>query len=293
MPYSKEKAKAIAILVDTFGVEETAEKMGVGVETVTRAVRKHKQESDLREFVLPKSAAKKDEGPVLIIPDLHAPYHHPQTIEFLKAVHKARGCRPRVVATGDIADFHSMSRHVHETDAWSPAREYQKLLEFTAELEEAFPEGDWVLGNHDLIPQRQMKELGLVGAMLKSPNELYGVGEGWTLHPLFHVIDPDGWDVLVEHGIGSGGKYGCANTAKEKRCSYVQGHIHSAAAVIYSSNHENTIFGMNVGCLVDADSLAMRYGKYATRKGVMGCGVVYSGGHAEFVPMSSWEQGLL
>ena len=193
------------------------------------------------------------------------------------------------MSVGDLFDFHSMSRFISETDAPSARSEYVKACDFAEELSEAFPEGDLVLGNHDLIPQRQMGSIGLDSCMLKQDNELYNLPCTWSIHPLYHVIEPDTWNVLVEHGVGSAGKYGCANTAKEKRCSYVQGHTHSSAAVIYSTNHESTIFGMNVGCCVDSSSLAMRYGKYGTRKGNLGCGVVYSGEHAEFIPMSSWR----
>jgi len=278
MPVSTSKAEQVAKYAEKHGAGEASIWFDISVDSVKRYMRKASRTDKLSE------------GPVLVVGDIHAPYHHPQAIEFLKWVHSTKECRDGVVCDGDIADFHSMSRHIHETDASSPALEYEKMLEFTAELCEAFPEGNLVLGNHDLIPQRQMKEIGLPARLLGNLNAMYGMGDGWNIHPLYHVIKPDSWDVLVEHGVGSGGKYGCANTAKEKRCSYVQGHIHSAAAVIYSTNHESTIFGMNTGCLVDADSLAMRYGKYGIKKGVLGCGVVYSGEHAEFVPMSSWPE---
>ena len=274
--YSNTRALEIAGSVKKHGVEKTAAQYNISVDSVKRAVR--------------AAGNIPDSGPVLVFSDPHAPYHHPDAIAFLKWVHSKYKCRKRIVCAGDMSDFHSMSRHIHETNACSPKEEYEKMLEFSSELCAAFPEGDLVLGNHDMIPQRQMKELGLLGSMLKGNHELYGMSSGWNIHPLYHVIDPDGWDVLVEHGIGSGGKYGCANTSKEKSCSYVQGHIHSAAAVIYRTTYSGTTFGMNTGCLVDSDSLAMRYGKYGTRKGVLGCGVVYSGEHAEFVPMSSWRE---
>lgn len=270
------KKKQVLEFLKDNTVAQTAKHFRIKQETVTRYTRQD-------------NPPEISEAPVLILPDIHAPYHHPNAIEFFKYVHKLRGCRKRVVSVGDIVDFHSMSRHISETDADSPECEYEKALKFTAELCQAFPEGDVVLGNHDMIPQRQMKDIGLASSLLKQNNELYGLSSGWKVHPLYYVIDPDGWNVLVEHGIGSGGKYGCANTAKEKRCSYVQGHTHSAAAVIYSQNHESSIFGMNVGCCVDSASLALRYGRYGTRKGVVGCGVVYSGSHAEFFPMSSWR----
>lgn len=285
MPRSYVKLKAINELVNLHGVERTASMLGMKESSVERRVRDYnKVVKDLT--VKPQSC--NNDGPILVLPDLHAPYNHPQALEFLAWVHEYRGCRERVASVGDIWDFHSMSFHKNEPDAMSPEEEYVKIREFSAELAELFPYGDVVLGNHCDIPKRKMVDAGLAPSMLKTPNALYNLPDTWTIHPMYYVLEPNSWDVLVEHGCGSAGKYGCANTGKEKRCSYVQGHTHSNAAVIYTTNYKNTQFGLNVGCLVDSSSLAMRYGKYSTRKGVLGCGVVYSGSHAEFIPMSSW-----
>ncbi len=70
----------------------------------------------------------------------------------------------------------------------------------------------------------------------------------------------------VKHGNNSTGPNGALNTAIFKRTSFVQGHCHSEAGCKYSANHDSLIFGMNVGCLVDNTSLAMRYGKYLKKK---------------------------
>lgn len=281
MARSKKRLNEIKKAVKELGMEMAA--VSLGIKDIERAMREVKAVNKPK----PKPV---DDRPVLVMPDLHAPYHHPQAIDFLKWVHESRGCRPRVASVGDMHDFHSMSFHKNEPDSLSPEEEYRMIREFSAELTSVFPEGDMVLGNHGNLPTRRLVDAGLAPSMLQSPNELYNMPDTWTIHPMYFVLEPDRWDVLVEHGEGSGGKYGCANTAKEKRCSYVQGHTHSNAAVIYSTNHVGTIFGMNVGCLVDSASLAMRYGRYATRKGVLSCGVVYNGSHAEVVTMESWPE---
>jgi hypothetical protein len=183
-------------------------------------------------------------------------------------------------------DFHSMSRHVTETDALSPQSEYEQAKKWVKKLTTVFPEGELILGNHDFIPQRQMKEINLDPALLRPYNELYGLPEGWNVNPLYYVI-PE-WDVLCEHGINSAGKFGAINTAVQKRCSYVQGHTHASAGVMYTSNYKSTIFGLNTGWLGDEHSLAVRYAKYSIKKGVLGCGVVWGSEQAEFVPMPSW-----
>jgi hypothetical protein len=184
-------------------------------------------------------------------------------------------------------DFHSMSFHKSEPESDGPEAEYERIREFSAEFSKHFPEGDVVLGNHCDIPSRKMKDAGLTPTMLR--HDLYNLPETWGIHPLYYVLEPDTWDVLVEHGCGSGGKYGCANTSKEKRCSYVQGHTHSNAAVIYSQCYKDVTFAMNVGCLIDSSSFAFKYSKHTVRKGNLGCGVVYSGSHAEFIPMETWR----
>lgn len=265
--------------LEEHGDEKAAKMLGVSVETLYRYERRYKNTGE--ETVL---TAK----PILVVPDTHIPYNHPDMIPFLKWVQKTKGCRRRVVHVGDLMDFHSMSRHTTEQDSPSPEDEYNRAKEIVEEFAEEFPEGDLVLGNHDCIPQRQMKEVGLAPSMLKDYRELYGLPKGWDIHPLYHLIDE--WNVLVEHGVGSAGKMGCLNTAILKRCSYIQGHTHSNAAVMFSSNYNSTIFGMNVGWLGSEGSLAVRYAKYHVKKGVLGCGVVYSSEYAEFIPMQTWKK---
>lgn len=214
---------------------------------------------------------------------IHAPYHKQNAIEFLLKTQREYKCNKTIICTGDFFDFHAMSRHNTETDSPGVEEEYRRAKKFAAQFAKAFPFGILVQGNHDVIPQRQMTEIGLALSMLKTDTELYGLPKTWQVKRLFHVI-PDK-KVLVEHGINSGGKFGSLNTAIFKRTSYVQSHIHSAGGVMYSSNYNSTIFGMNVGCLCDESSLAMRYGQFNKAKGILGCGVVCSEEEAYFVKM--------
>lgn len=219
---------------------------------------------------------------VLVFSDTHAPYHHKGALEFLRDTYKKYHCGS-VVCAGDLFDHHAMSRHTTEVDSPSPVEELMKALEFSKALNKIFPRGVLVEGNHDRIPERQLKELRIPTQILKDPNDLYGLNKGWKIEPLYHTFFNG--EVLVEHGVGSGGMYGCINSAIAKRCSYVQGHTHAYAMVALRSNFRNTIFGMNCGCLFDSASLAARYGIYNKWKGVLGCGVVHSPSDAQFVRM--------
>lgn len=220
--------------------------------------------------------------PIIIGSDDHAPFHHAGRLDFYAKLKKEnRGSR--FVHAGDLIDFHAMSRHQTEIDAPNAEIEYVNALTFVKGLVKIFPKGDLVLGNHDMIPQRQMKSMGLTTNLLKNLNELYGLPKGWNIHLRYYVI-PE-FNVLVEHGIKSGGMYGCFRTAQKKRCSFVQGHTHAHAMVKYGTNYKDTIFGMNVGCGCDDSALAMRYSEYSVDKGVLACGIVNSSSNAHVIPM--------
>lgn len=231
---------------------------------------------------------KKKAKPTLVCGDFHAPYNYSLAIQFLLQVQRDYECKEEIIVDGDFFDFHAMSRFTSEPDSPSPDEEYDKAIAFAKKFGKAFPKGVLVLGNHDLIPQRQLKELHLSEKLLKSPNELYGLPPGWQVERLKHVIH-DG-KVLIEHGVGSDGVNGALNTAIYKRTSFIQGHAHAEAGCRYSANHNSLIFGLNTGCLCDNGALAMRYAAYAKKKGVLGCGVVYSASHAVFVPMRLYNK---
>ncbi len=227
--------------------------------------------------------------PWLAFGDFHAPYQHRNALSFLKAVKERYNCRDHVYCTGDLFDFHSMSRFTTESDAPSPDEEYERALEFVGELARQFPMGTLVLGNHDRIPQRGMKEAGLSDVVLKGNNELYGLPDTWTVEPLHAVIAET--DTLVEHGIGSNGVNGAINTAIAKESNYIQGHTHSFAGAFTRSNHRGLRWALNTGCLANNKSLAMRYGRYAKNQGVLGCGLIWPENgllaeHPQFVPMA-------
>lgn len=221
--------------------------------------------------------------PYLIIPDTHAPYNHKDAIKFLKEVYNKYKCNDTVIHIGDIFDFHAISHYSKELDAPTAKDEYAKALQFSKELCRTFPKGVLILGNHDCRVKSQLKEIGVPTEMVKDYKDLLGLSKGWKVEPLCHIIKE--FDVLCEHGNNSTGAIGALSTAIFKRTSFVQGHAHSAAGVLYSANHKSLIFGLNVGCLVDNTSIGMAYGEYMKKKGVLGCGLVFSGNHAEFIPM--------
>jgi hypothetical protein len=177
-------------------------------------------------------------------------------------------------------DNHAISRHLTETDACDPCTEHELASKNVELYVRAFDEVHVCLGNHDTIPERQAATLGIPRQFLKGFKELWNLPKKWTVDEQYIIND-----VLYEHGINATGKTGALDKAVNAMQSCVVGHSHSFGGCQYKSNSKFLIFGMNVGCGVDIDRYAFRYGKYNKNRETLGCGIVFDSANAIFVPM--------
>jgi hypothetical protein len=217
---------------------------------------------------------------VLAIPDIHAPYHNPQTLPFLKYVFKEFGCT-KVVCLGDEVDAHGLSVHPKIPELYSAGHEYEAAMEFMQKLYKLFPEVEACISNHTHRPWRIAQAAGLPSVYMKQYREVMQAPLGWSWKDRV-VID----DVIYEHGDPCSGRNGAYKAAFENRASTVIGHIHSFGGVQYSANHHNQIFWANAGCLIDPKSLAFAYGNKYRNKATLGCVVVDQGVNAHFVRLA-------
>ena len=224
--------------------------------------------------------ATKVDSIVGIIADTHEPATHSNYFEFIKKTFK-RFSVTQVVHIGDVVEHSKISRHVSDPAIDDAVTEFEKTKKAMKRWTDEFPEVSVCVGNHDAIPARQAKELGIPKQFLRSLNNMYDLPESWIFKD-HHVID----GVWYEHGLGSSGLYGMRNTALKMRCSYVMGHTHKGGGVLYMSGPTDTIFGLNCGCGVDADHKLMKYGKNFKEKVTLGCGIVINGKEAMFIPMT-------
>jgi UDP-2,3-diacylglucosamine pyrophosphatase LpxH len=118
------------------------------------------------------------EGNTLIISDMHLPYHHKDALEFLDTLNGHYGF-DRVLNVGDLYDHHRGSYHESEMDAFSEEKEFSRARKAAHDLQDIFPDMVITEGNHDCIPMRKAKTLGLSAGMIKNYNEMYDTGYGW------------------------------------------------------------------------------------------------------------------
>ncbi len=74
---------------------------------------------------------------ILVISDQHIPYHHPQMMDFLKAL-KKKYKPTRIVNIGDELDHHALSFHDSDSDLPSAGDELRISIPIIQELKRYF-----------------------------------------------------------------------------------------------------------------------------------------------------------
>ena len=80
-----------------------------------------------------------DNSRILFLSDLHFPYHHKNTFEFLQML-KDRYQPTRIIGLGDELDHHAMSFHDSDPDLFSAGDEGKFALKYSKRLGDMFPE---------------------------------------------------------------------------------------------------------------------------------------------------------
>jgi len=215
----------------------------------------------------------------LVISDLHAPYMHRDALPFLVAVWDKYGCE-QVISVGDEADGHALSYHEANPDLPSPGEELSQAAEFLQDLHKEFPKMRICESNHGSLLYRKALTHGIPKGMLKSYEQIYNT-PGWTWHEEIIEQVRTRVDVCFRHSFG-------VNLAtalpRQGGCCIVQGHHHAKANVEWLETPTVRLFGMTVGCLIDAKSMAFAYNRMQPARPMIGCGVIIAGWPA-FIPM--------
>jgi len=207
-----------------------------------------------------------------VIGDTHLPFERADYLDFCVSTFKKHKVN-RVVHIGDLIDHHALSFHDSEPLLRGAHGEWIDARRRLEPWYKAFPKLTLCHGNHDLIPQRQLTKLGMPAETWMRPlKEVYQMPKGWDI---VDEVTIDG--VLYHHGYTANGVNGFRNDAVRRMCRTVSGHCHSNAGVSATASQHRLVWGMAVGCGVDASSLAFAYGKHFLNKPIIACGLVLEG----------------
>lgn len=146
------------------------------------------------------------EHPTLIISDLHLPYQHKDALDFLWALAQRYDVQ-RVLNVGDLYDHHRGSYHESEPDALSEEQEYYAARRDAHVLQEMFPEMVITAGNHDAIPQRKLKTVGLPTSMVADYNALYDTEDTWIWTDHYWFDSKKGFPLTVPMVLTKRGRW--------------------------------------------------------------------------------------
>ena len=222
-----------------------------------------------------------EESRVLVIGDTHCPFDLDTYLDFLVDTYKLYRCN-RVVHIGDCVDFHAVSYHETDADAYGAKDELNYAKKRLKRYYDVFPRMDVVWGNHSRLIMRKATSSGIPSKWIKEYNQVFEI-PNWTYH---HELEIDG--VLYAHGEGGTARTKCKSDLQ----SVVQGHLHTQLYVEYVVGRKNRVFGMQVGCGINHEEYAFGYAK-SGKKPAIGAGVVIGGKEAIAVPMKLEEYGKI
>lgn len=212
-----------------------------------------------------------DPNNVLVIPDTHTPFEHPEAIRFCREMQEKYNCGT-VIHIGDIIDNYAISRYDKDPSSMAISAEYEETLRKLKAWYKTFPTVKVCIGNHDARIFKKVALAGLPASWLKDLRGILEAPSTWEFE-----FSHEHNNVIYTHGTNCSGDMGALNIAKENRQSTVIGHVHTVAGVRYIASRKATIFGMSVGCLVDDRAYAFAYGKENARKSILSCGIVLNG----------------
>lgn len=229
---------------------------------------------------------------ILVIGDIHAPYHHPDTYAFLThlrdryEIDSLNNPRHLVISIGDEADGHGWSYHDKDPELYSPGEEFRQARTFFQHLHAALPRMKIIESNHGSLHLRKQKSMGMPKGFFRNYNEAWDVGPGWEWVYDLCVEMSNGVHCYFHHGRTSQ----VLKLSQSMGMCAVQGHYHEKMGAQYWRTPAGTFWAAQTGCLVDEKSLAMAYGKNNLKKPVLGSLVIING-YPISVPMILNQDG--
>ena len=208
---------------------------------------------------------------ILVISDMHIPYHHKDSIKFLKEIKKE--FKPdRIINIGDSIDFHNISMHDSNPDLPSAGDELNLTRKYIKEIETIFPDVTEVDSNHSSLVFRRALKYGMSKQFIKSYGDFLGTKK-WKWVDNLTLTMSNGQRCFFTHGMSAD----ILKTSQAMGMSAVQGHYHTKFVISWWANPDNLFFGMNVGCLTNQKSMAFEYAKNFKTRFILGCGIILDG----------------
>ncbi len=228
---------------------------------------------------------------VLVLPDLHAPYHDGWAFELFLQV--AEDVEPDIIVIiGDFMDCYAVSQHMKDPERknsfeWELTEAAQCLdrLDSLGIRRKVF-----CMGNHEDRFRRYLA---------KDAPALAGM-RGMTIPELLE-LDERGWEVVdykesikigkahFTHDVGRAGKHALRQGLQDFGHNLIHGHTHRGGTAYQGTVSGESHVGLDVGWMGDEKFIDYKHKDMVRRDWQLGFGEVYleEGGncHAHFIPI--------
>lgn len=247
------------------GYEEEVEVAELVGEAVAKVVVSDKATKSIHG----KDVGTEDNSRILLISDMHIPYHHKDTLEFL--AHLKKKYNPtRVICGGDELDKHALSFHDSDPDLASAGDELKASLPVIKEVKKLFPVMDILDSNHGSLCYRKCKSHGIPRHYIKSYNEVLEVDGDWKWHFDMTITLPNGQQCYLHHGKLSN----VTKVSQQMGMNAIQFHFHETFKIEYWGNPTGLYWSLQSGCLIDDKSYAFSYNNVNVKRPIIGTTVV-------------------
>jgi len=227
-------------------------------------------------------------SPILIVPDVHAPYHDEDAWQLMLDV--ARDLKPEtIVCIGDLADFYAISAHSKDPHRATKLKdEIRVVREKRAELDALGAKNKvFCEGNHCYRLGRYLRD--------KAPElfELIDV-------PSVLQLDVNGWEFIpyrnhkrrgavhYTHDVGVAGRNATFRALDTYQHSVVTGHTHRLVYIVEGNAIGDAKLSASFGWLGDVNQIDYMHRAKAKKDWALAFGVGYEDkqtGHAFLSPM--------
>lgn len=212
---------------------------------------------------------------VVVIPDLHIPYHHQDAFEFIKSLVDKAPEGYTVVNLGDEVDNHAISFHDADPNLDSAGCELARSREALQVLHDIVPQQLLCHSNHGSLHYRRAKAHGIPVEYLRTYREILfpnGGGEEWDWAYSHTILTPLG-QVQFKHQCAGDPRVAAAHEGT----NLIVGHNHGRFDLSYGASKTRLYWGATAGCLLDRDSLAFAYGRETANKPILGAMLIVDG----------------
>lgn len=214
----------------------------------------------------------------LIISDTQLPFEAKGALDFCKQVQKEFKVPPEnVYHVGDEVDQYWGSKYPkYVMSDHTALQEIEETLDRLKLWYRKFPKMKLCTSNHGERWMKKALEAEIPSVLMRRYRDILEAPRTWRWQDKWLVKSKHPFCII--HGVGYSGQRGHINAAIDNGMSTIIGHLHTHAGVTPIKTNNLTMWGMNVGCLIDEKAYAFHYSKHQRYRPNLGVGVVLDDG---------------